>query len=75
MKDGTMSTETLVDQRLTALEAAVAELQRRLPPPQPASNWLEQVIGSFKDEPAFEEVLAYGRIFREADRPAEDKGS
>jgi hypothetical protein len=68
-------TETLVDQRLAALEAAVAELQRRLPPSQPTPNWLEQVIGSFKDEPAFEEVLAYGRMLRESDRPAADNGS
>ena len=70
-----MSTETLIEQRLAAIEAAVAELQQRLPPPQPASNWLEQVIGSFKDEPAFAEVLAYGGMFREADRPAGDSGS
>jgi hypothetical protein len=70
-----MPTETLVDQRLAALEAAVAELQRRLPPLQPAPNWLEQVIGSFKDEPACEEVLAYGRMIRESDRPAGDNGS
>ena len=69
-----MSTESLIEQRLSAVEAAVAELQRRLPSPQPAPNWLEQVIGSFKDEPAFEEVLAYGRAYRESDRPpAEDE--
>jgi hypothetical protein len=48
-KDRNMSTETFIEQRLAAVEAAVAELQRRLAPPQPASNWLEQVIGSFKD--------------------------
>jgi hypothetical protein len=67
-----MPTETLIEQRLTAVEAAIAELQRRLPPPQLPSHWLEQVIGSFKDEPAFDEVLAYGRMFREADRPPPD---
>jgi hypothetical protein len=26
-----------------------------------------------KDEPAFDEVLAYGRAIRQADRPADDK--
>jgi hypothetical protein len=70
-----MPTETLLEQRLSAVEAAVAELQRRLPPVQAAPNWLEHVIGSFKDEPAFEEVLAYGRAFREADRPSGNGGS
>jgi hypothetical protein len=28
---------------------------------------LEQVIGSFQDEPAFEEVLAYGRAIRKGE--------
>ncbi|NJN57912.1 MAG: hypothetical protein HC879_10625 [Leptolyngbyaceae cyanobacterium SL_5_9] len=34
--------------------------------PQP-TNWLQQITGSFKDEPAFEEVLAYGRAIRKGD--------
>jgi hypothetical protein len=67
-----MPSETLVEQRLSAVEAAVAELQHRLSPRPSIPNWLEQVIGSFKDEPAFEEVLAYGRAFRVADRPQTD---
>jgi hypothetical protein len=35
---------------------------------------LAQVTGSFKDEPAFAEVLEYGRAFRQADRPPEEAG-
>jgi hypothetical protein len=69
-----MPAEALIEERLAAVEAAVADLQRRLPPSAPAPNWLEQVIGSFKNEPAFEEVLAYGRELRAADRPAADDG-
>jgi hypothetical protein len=38
----------------------------------PGPDWLEQVIGSFKDEPAFDEVLEHGRALRQADRPPED---
>ncbi len=38
--------------------------------------WLKwesrQITGSFKDEPAFEEVVEFGRAIRAADRPAED---
>jgi hypothetical protein len=64
-----MPAEAPIEQRLSAVEAAIAEIRRRLPPSTPAPDWLEQVIGSFKDEPAFEEVLAYGRAFRIADRP------
>ena len=62
----------LVEQRLAAVERAVAEIQRRMAASRPAANWLEQITGSFKDEPAFEEVVRLGRAFRDADRPAED---
>jgi len=69
-----MLPEAPIEQRLAAVEAAVAELRRRLPSPPSTSSWLEQVIGSFKDEPAFEEVIAYGRLLRAADRqPADDE--
>ena len=61
-----------LEERLAAVEAAVADLRRRLPERPPAPDWLDRVTGSFKDEPAFDEVLRYGREFREADRPAGD---
>lgn len=70
-----MPTKPLIEERLSAVEAAIAELQRRLPSTPSAPNWLEQVIGSFKDEPAFEEVIAYGRMLRTQDRPPGDNGS
>jgi hypothetical protein len=69
-----MSTSSVIEQRLTAVEAAVSELQRRLANLPPAANWLEQVTGSFKDEPAFEEVLAFGRALRAADQLPKDTG-
>lgn len=62
-----MPTETPIEERLSAVEAAVAELRRRMPASSP--NWLYHVVGSLKDEPAFDEVLSYGRAFRAADRP------
>ena len=64
-----MTLETL-DRRVVALEQAVFDLQRRLLTP-PAEDWLEEMTGSFKDEPAFDEVVEYGRQFRWADRPAD----
>jgi hypothetical protein len=36
--------------------------------PTPSPDWLQRLIGSFKDEPAFDEVLAYGREMRKSDR-------
>jgi hypothetical protein len=65
--------EATLEQRMTAVEGAVRELQEAMRARQPAADWLNHVIGSMKDEPAFDEVLAHGRAFRQADRPAEDR--
>ncbi len=58
---------------MTALEDAMRELQESMGARSPAPDWLDRVIGSMKDEPAFDEVLAYGRAIRQADRPADDQ--
>ncbi len=65
--------ETALEQRVTALESAVHELQKALSGRKPAPDWLDRVVGSMKDEPAFDEVLAYGRAIRQADRPTENE--
>jgi hypothetical protein len=70
----TMPAETLIEQRLSAVEAAVVELQRRLATGPPAPNWVERFDGSFKEEPAFAEVVEYGRALRSEDRPREGDG-
>jgi len=64
--------EAPLEQRMMALEEAVRELQEAMKARTPAPDWLDRVIGSMKDEPAFDEVLAHGRSIRQADRPAED---
>ncbi|MCI0459707.1 MAG: hypothetical protein L0Z62_22380 [Gemmataceae bacterium] len=69
-----MPTEEAIEQRLAAVERAVAELQRQLASRAPAPNWLERFTGAFKDEPAFAEVVEYGRALRAADRPPQDAG-
>ena len=61
---------TSLEQRLEAVEAAIAELKQQKSQPEP--NWIEQITGSFKDDPIFEEVLAYGREFRYADCPSDE---
>ena len=70
-----METDASIEKRLAAVESAVAELQRRLSSEAPTRNWLERFTGSFKDEPAFAEVVAYGRALRTADRPQETPDS
>lgn len=61
-----MATNTSLEARLAAVEAAIAELQKQATSPQ-STNWLQQITGSFKDDPAFEEVLAYGSAIRQGD--------
>jgi hypothetical protein len=65
--------EATLEQRLTALEEAVGELQEAMKARKPTADWLDRVIGSMKDEPAFDEVLAYGQAIRQADRPADER--
>ena len=67
-----MPADEAIEQRLAAVERAVADLQRQVASSVPAPNWLERFTWAFKDEPAFAEVVAYGRAIRAADRPPED---
>lgn len=66
-----MTSETLIEQRLAAVEAAIAEIQHRLDRDEPVQpeNWVERFRGSFKDDPFFAEIVAYGQAIRAADRP------
>ena len=67
-----MAQQTL-EQRMTEVERAVRELQEAVRSRTPAPDWLDRVIGSMKDEPAFDEVLALGRAVCAADNPTEDQ--
>ena len=68
------STQERLEQRLTAVETAISDLQRRLATLPLAPDWVEQISGAFKDDPAFEEVIALGRAFRMAEPFPEPPG-
>ena len=64
------------ERRVAALEATVAELQRRVGVPATMAEWLKQQAFTFQDDEAveaFEEMVRLGREFREADRPRDDE--
>jgi hypothetical protein len=63
-----MTSQTDLEQRVAAVERTLADLQKQVSASQ-SPNWIEAITGTFKDEPAFDEVLAYGREFRQADKP------
>jgi hypothetical protein len=65
--------EATLEKRMAAVEEAVRELQEAMHARKPADDWLDRVIGSMKDEPAFDEVLAHSRAIRQEDRPAENQ--
>jgi hypothetical protein len=63
-----MANQIDLAQRIAAVEVTLSELQKQVSANhQP--NWITAITGTFKDEPAFDEVLAYGREFRQADKP------
>lgn len=66
-----MLNDQTIEQRLTYLEQAVADLKDQMAAARVGGNWLEKVTGSISDEAAFLEALEYGRAFRNADRPPE----
>ena len=75
-----MSVDPNVEQRLAALERAVADLQEKVTDQEPAKPWWHHIVGSFADEPAFDEVLQFARdarlseaaLAQDWDRPEED---
>ncbi len=67
-----MLDEATIEHRLASLEQEVAQLKRKSDRNFIASNWLDKLIGSISDEPAFLEALEYGRSFRQADKPVDD---
>ncbi|WP_354636286.1 hypothetical protein [Planktothricoides raciborskii] len=66
-----MTTNTSLEERMAAVEAAITQIQKQIAHPK-SSNWLEQISGSFKDEPAFEEILALGQAIRRGDESVLD---
>jgi hypothetical protein len=64
-----------LETRLRAVETALHEIQGRLATLAPAPHWLDEIIGSCKDEPAFDEVIALGRAFRESQPYPEESGA
>ncbi len=61
-----------IEQRLMTLEQAVFDLQCKFDNQPSSGNWLERLAGSISDDAAFLEVLEYGRVFRQSDKPIDE---
>jgi hypothetical protein len=58
-----------LEERLALVEATLADLQRQVEANSAPKSWLEQIAGTFQDDPVFEEMLRYGREYRESHYP------
>jgi hypothetical protein len=62
---------TEIEARLIALETEVAQLkaQQQISPETP---WWEDILGSFANDPVYDEAMQLGRQYRESLRPHTD---
>jgi hypothetical protein len=58
---------TAAEARMTALAAEVAQLkQERAAAPLSGKPWWEEIRGTFKNDPAYDEAMRLGREWRKA---------
>ncbi|TRU18572.1 MAG: hypothetical protein EWV80_20585 [Microcystis aeruginosa Ma_QC_B_20070730_S2] len=60
--------------RLAALEAEVALLKRLLPAVS-ETPWWEKIVGTFADDPAYEEAMQFGQEYRQSLKPLAEEAS
>jgi hypothetical protein len=65
-----------IEERLTALEAEVAQLKELLAngKPEAKSPWWERRFGAFKDDPDYEEAMRLGAEYRRSQPTPADEG-
>lgn len=76
-----MVTATNIEERLTAMETQLAEpkhlLEERLPEATttPKKRGLPAIIGTFADDPAYDEAMRLGREWRESQRIEDEENA
>jgi hypothetical protein len=61
-----MVSQYSIEQRLEMLEREVAQLRQRLVSAPTNGNWVDEIAGSMKQFPEFDDVVRLGRQFRES---------
>jgi hypothetical protein len=63
------SSRSDLEQRVNDLEAEMDKVKRKLDQLDGAEPWWEQIIGTFEDDPIYDEAMKRGRRYRESLRP------
>jgi hypothetical protein len=63
------SSRSELEQRVTDLEAEVSNLKRKLDALDTFQPWWEQIVGTFEDDPIYDEAMKLGRHYRQSLRP------
>jgi hypothetical protein len=67
-----MPAPSSLEERLEQVECDLAQLKRQVNSLHAPAGWLQSMIGLFKDDPEFDEVIRLGREQRERDRPSSE---
>lgn len=61
-----------LEDRVAALETELEQLkQQKTVQATEAEPWWKKIVGTYKDDPAYEEAMRLGREWRESSRPAD----
>jgi hypothetical protein len=55
-----------IEARLTQLETEVAQLKQRVPIPDSEMRWWEAILGTFADDPIYDEAMGLGQQYRQS---------
>ncbi len=64
-----------LEERVDELERKVQLLLERGEPEEEAAPWWRRIVGTFADDPEFEEAMRLGREYRQSLRPPDGGGS
>jgi hypothetical protein len=63
------SSRSELEQRVTDLEAEVSNLKHKFDEFATVQSWWEQIVGTFEDDPIYNEAMKLGRHYRRSLRP------
>ena len=63
------SSRAELEQRVTDLELEVRKLKSKLDKLDGVEPWWEQIMGTFEDDPIYDEAMKRGRQYRKSLRP------